>query len=221
MHIDKYQGSRNETIRIMAVIAMTLDHIGAFLFPQYTILRIIGRFTMPVFSYGAAMGILKTKNEKKYIARLFIFALISQFPFYLVGAKGLSVISTIFVTVLFLYLIKKDKPIFYLLSLIPFIVSIIIPMDYGVYFLLLSTIIYVFRDRMLIAFSMGSMVTLLVSLNYYNSPIQIYSIIGLFFVCFQNTKLIKDMLPKIRLNMYFFYIYYPLHLLILYIIKIF
>ena len=221
MHIDKYQGSRNETIRIMAVIAMTLDHIGAFLFPQYTILRIIGRFTMPVFSYGAAMGILKTKNEKKYIARLFIFALISQFPFYLVGAKGLSVISTIFVTVLFLYLIKKDKPIFYLLSLIPFIVSIIIPMDYGVYFLLLSTIIYVFRDRMLITFSMGSIVTLLVSFNYYNSPIQIYSIIGLFFVCFQNTKHMKSMLPKIRLNMYFFYIYYPLHLLILYMIKIF
>jgi hypothetical protein len=221
MHENKHEGPRNEIIKLMAVAAMTVDHIGAFLFPQYLILRIIGRFAMPVFAYGTAMGIIRTGNREKYLARLFIFALISQVPYELVGQKGLNVISTIFITALFLYLIKKNTALTYILSLIPLAISILVPMDYGVYFLALSFAIYIFKDRMTAAFISGSLITVFMSLVYYNNPVQIFSVIGLFSACFQGSRLIAGKLPVIRLNKSFFYIYYPLHLLIIFLIKIY
>jgi hypothetical protein len=198
---------------------MTLDHIGAFLFPQYIILRIIGRFTMPVFSYGVATGIINTKNPGKYHLRLLIFAVISQIPFELAGGSGYNIIVTIFVTALFLWLIRQKKPFFYLLSLIPFAASIFIPMDYGVYFLLLSTIIYLLYDRMLAAFVLGSLLSVTAAVFWYNTPLQIFSIAGLIFACFGQSGYIGDLLPKIHLNKYFFYIYYPVHFMVIYFLK--
>lgn len=216
MYEDQYKLKRNDTIRIIAIIAMTIDHIGAFIYPHIIILRIIGRFTMPVFAYAVAFGMLKTKNTEKYLIRLFIFALVSQLPFNLAGARGLSIISTIFLTALFFYIIKKQTPLCYLLSLVPAAATVLIDMDYGIYFLMLSACIYFFIDKRGVAFITGTAVTLAFSLYYYNNPIQLWSIIGLFFALLQDTKISAKLIPHTHMNKYFFYIYYPLHLLMIY-----
>ena len=57
---------------------MTIDHIGAVLLPQYLILRVIGRVAFPVYCFLLVNGFLHTSNLKKYIGRLAIFALISE-----------------------------------------------------------------------------------------------------------------------------------------------
>ena len=219
MRENKIEGKRNETVRLLAVIAMTIDHIGAYFLPQYMILRIIGRFAMPVFSYGVAAGIIYTKDPARYLARLLIFAAVSQIPFELAGGSGLNIIATIFVTALFLFLIRQNKPLFYILSLAPLIASILIPMDYGIYFLLLSTLIYLFYDNMPAAFVLGSFLSIAASLFLYNTPIQIYSISGLMFACFGQNGYTGGLMPGIRLNKYYFYIYYPAHFMVIYFIK--
>ncbi|MEE0264753.1 MAG: TraX family protein [Acutalibacteraceae bacterium] len=74
-------------IKVIAIIAMTLDHITWMLFPGYpcdilpVTLHIIGRITCPVMCYFIAEGYHYTKNIKKYTKRLFIFALISHFAY--------------------------------------------------------------------------------------------------------------------------------------------
>jgi hypothetical protein len=76
-------------IKIIAIAAMTVDHVAWLLFPYYSkallplILHIIGRLTCPIMCFFVAEGYHHTKNVNKYTARLFLFAVISHFPYML------------------------------------------------------------------------------------------------------------------------------------------
>lgn len=69
-------------LKIIAFVTMTIDHIGAVFFPEAVVLRIIGRIAFPLFAYCLVIGYARTGNIKKYLRRLFLFAILSQ-PFYL------------------------------------------------------------------------------------------------------------------------------------------
>lgn len=68
-------------LKIIAIAAMTVDHIAWMLFPGYprealpVIMHIIGRLTCPIMCYFIAEGYHYTKNIKKYTFRLFLFHL--------------------------------------------------------------------------------------------------------------------------------------------------
>lgn len=74
-------------IKIIAIIAMTIDHITWMIYPGYPkeiipiILHIIGRMTCPIMCYFIAEGYHYTKNINKYTKRLFVFAIISHFAY--------------------------------------------------------------------------------------------------------------------------------------------
>lgn len=68
-------------LKLIAVITMTIDHIGAVLMPQYGFLRIIGRIAFPIYCFMLVNGFFYTKNIRKYIGRMLIFAIISE-PFF-------------------------------------------------------------------------------------------------------------------------------------------
>ena len=67
-------------LKIIALTAMLIDHTGILLYdvPE---LRIIGRIAFPIFVFLCAQGCAHTSDIKKYMARLFIFAFISEIPF--------------------------------------------------------------------------------------------------------------------------------------------
>jgi len=74
------------TIKLFAVIAMLIDHIGvAFghLMPYsvFLLCRIVGRLAMPLFCFMIAEGLFHTRNARRYLLRLAIFALVSEVPF--------------------------------------------------------------------------------------------------------------------------------------------
>lgn len=73
------------TIKLLAIAAMTLDHIALlFIAPGsalYFFMRLIGRITAPIMSFMLAEGFRYTRSRRKYLLRLVAFALISQ-PFY-------------------------------------------------------------------------------------------------------------------------------------------
>ena len=77
----------SNTIKIIAIVAMTIDHIAWLVFPEYdngiipVILHIIGRLTCPIMCYCIAEGYHYTKNINKYTMRLFAFAFISHFAY--------------------------------------------------------------------------------------------------------------------------------------------
>lgn len=84
-------GLNSNQIKCIAIIAMTIDHITWLLFPGCQKiwwvmgLHVIGRLTAPIMWFFIAEGFYYTKNVKKYILRLFIFAIISHFAYNFAG----------------------------------------------------------------------------------------------------------------------------------------
>ena len=79
-------------IKFIAILAMTIDHIAWLLFPGYprdwlpVILHLIGRITCPVMCYFMAEGYHHSKNISRYTRRLFLFAVISHFAYIFASA---------------------------------------------------------------------------------------------------------------------------------------
>ena len=70
-------------LKIIAMITMLIDHSGDAYFKRTTAMNFIGRIAFPIFAFQITEGYTHTKNLKKYFLRLFIFALLSQIPFWL------------------------------------------------------------------------------------------------------------------------------------------
>lgn len=70
-------------LKLLAIAAMTLDHIGCLFFPGVAWLRAVGRLTFPIMAFLIAEGYRHTRDVKRYEMRLFWFALISAVPFYM------------------------------------------------------------------------------------------------------------------------------------------
>lgn len=86
------KGLNSNALKMIAIIAMTIDHISWLVFPDYphevlpVILHIIGRLTCPIMCYFIAEGYHYTKNIRKYTCRLFVFAVISHFAYIFASA---------------------------------------------------------------------------------------------------------------------------------------
>src|SRR5690348_14356967 len=97
------------TLKGMAIVAMTVDHVGAFLYPDNIWLRIIGRLTIPIIAFFIVEGYHHTSNIKRYMFRLFGFALLAQ-PIYLLAfSSGLNVLFDLFLGLSVILTIDKFK----------------------------------------------------------------------------------------------------------------
>ena len=71
-------------LKAFAFAAMLCDHVGKMFFPQYRVLRYIGRLAFPLFAYSIALGAAYSKNPVSYFERVVLLAVISQ-PLYALG----------------------------------------------------------------------------------------------------------------------------------------
>lgn len=69
------------SLHLLAMLFMLIDHAGKILFPKVLLLRCLGRLAFPIFAFMAVEGYYHTKNLKKYLFRLFIWAIISEIPY--------------------------------------------------------------------------------------------------------------------------------------------
>jgi len=159
----------SNSLKIIAIITMIIDHIGYYFQPYmnnivYITLRTIGRISMPLFAYLLVQGFFYTKDLKKYIIRLFVFALITQLAIFGVSifdddAQKLSVntqLNILFsytLSIIVLWLLHEKKiimkydvnknmfvKIFMILGIIG--IYIFIPFDYEIYLPLLVVMLY-------------------------------------------------------------------------------
>ena len=74
-------------LKLIVIIAMTIDHLADLIFPGFTaepmsiVMHLIGRLTAPIMRFFVCEGYHYTKDRKKYIMRLGIFAVISHFTY--------------------------------------------------------------------------------------------------------------------------------------------
>ena len=78
------------TLKCIAMALMLCDHAWATIAPSnWTWLTCVGRLAFPIFAFQVAEGFRHTHDRKKYLKRMFIFALISELPFNLMAEGGL------------------------------------------------------------------------------------------------------------------------------------
>lgn len=203
---------RNDFLKTVGIVSMFVDHVGLIFFPQILIFRIIGRLALPIFAFGIANGYKHTSNLKNYFLRLLVFSVIAQVPFMLaVNSQGLNILFTFVYGLAILLLLDKKK---YLIVLILIFLSTGIPMEYSYYGVLAIFTFFFFKNKLaLIAFFLFLTVVFSFEWQLYY---QLASLAGVLLVLYFPVKMFKIQLPK-----YFFYWFYPIHLIILFFIKYF
>ncbi len=195
---------QSDFLKLIALIAMAIDHIGLYLFPEIEELRSIGRIAFPVFAYQLTVGYSMTSSKRSYFNRLVAVGAISQIPHYFLSNEfQLNILFTLALGILALYSIEKKK-YHYLLLVIPF--SFLC--SYSVYGILIILIFYIFKGSM--QFGLFSLSTILYSL-FVLWPTQIFALLAYPII---TNPIFKTNLPK-----NFFYFFYPAHLFVILIIK--
>lgn len=218
-------------LKLIACICMLIDHIGYIFFPQYLFLRAIGRLSFPIFAYLITEGYIHTSSIKKYSMRLFIFALISQLPYGLAfNTNDLNIFVTLFIGLIALYTTDYEFSENQMLNntlkiVIMFALSIFsntFRFDYGIYGILTILAFKLFKNN----FTKLIIAQIIVNIIYI-APIYKHIFInnslnlGVFLQALSLLSLIfikKYNGEKGRNFKYAFYAFYPIHLLLLYII---
>lgn len=228
---------------------MLSDHVGDAILGHFSPFNLIGRISFPIFAFQAVQGYIHTKDLKKHLFRLFTFAIISQAPFVLfLSTFSTEFYLNVFFTfllgliTLFLYDKCKNKVLGFLIVIIGSIVAEVIKVDYGAFGILLIFVFYFFESDFEKIFGtksfkfsklnipykkivMAILIVLLCFAKYIPQIIHDSNLTSHYWRCglFTSLSLIfilaynKKQGPKLK---YFFYIFYPLHLLILYFIHI-
>lgn len=197
-------------LKIIALIAMTIDHIGYFIYDDVIILRIIGRLAFVIFAYLIANSYLYTRNKLNFGLKLLLFGIVIDLVMI---ATNNYVISNIFITLglgyFLIYFYNKQN---YLIMFIIFLIPLIIKMDYSYYGLLLILFSNIYYNKLPILLIINAAMILL-GFYYFNfSLLQLFSTFGILLLFLYNHQ-------KGRSLKYLFYLYYPIHILVIIFIR--
>lgn len=227
-------------LKLIAIIAMTIDHAADLIFPGFPAqpvafgLHFIGRLTAPIMWFFVCEGYYYTRNVKKYMMRMFIFAVISHFAYcFAFGISMIpfkdsifnqtSVIYPLFVAIVVLWIQDTELPINKWLKKIIIFVLIwtAFPADWSC--LAVLAIMDMYKKR-------GNLKKQMMAMIPY---VAIYGIVSFFFVSkiyalvlfgvilvYPVLKLYNGEKGKAGWMKWFFYIYYPAHLIIVGIIRL-
>lgn len=228
------------SLKWLAILAMFINHFGdtvlkgiimnapysafsdaqfAVLSNFYVVFHAIGRISMPIFCFLIVEGYIHTHDVKGYFRRLGLFALISEIPYDLafgntwIDFNQQNVFFTLTLGLLVLLLIDKFKKmpaIAVMLTLILSMVAYYLKFDGSYYGIIMIALFYVFRNQPLLK-CIGVIILQIAILLVFREQFDLNSILAM-------TPLIPIYLYNGKRGMglkYFFYIFYPAHLLIL------
>lgn len=236
-------------LKLIAAISMFIDHMGLLLFPQYRIFRIIGRLAFPIYAYCIAEGFRYTRNRRLYFLRIFLLGLICQAVYTIADRKLYIGILLVFSYSIILMgcldslkqalrgntsavnraitrLLGRDTPlnskidkwisggILTALTFLAFVLCMNIDVDYGFFGILLPVFTSFFNDRpRRLAMFASSLLALSIDMISGGFIVQFWSLLSVPLLATYNGR------PgKYRMK-YFFYIFYPAHLVLLYAIQ--
>lgn len=238
------KGLDRTQLKYIAIIAMVIDHTAwgfvEFMTPLGITMHLIGRLTMPIMCFFIAEGFRHTSNIKRYILRMALFAAVAVVPFYVFFHEEYEYRQNIIfdlllalLTLTFLESKKLQKPMRIALAASMFVVSaiiggwVIMPIIYVLVFYYNKdfkhrAIWFCFFTVLLVVVLSGA---ILLNRQYHfssydwNIPQWLY-LLGFMFALIPLSR--YNGLPgENKMGRYFFYLFYPLHFVILSLIKYF
>ncbi|MBQ8622910.1 MAG: conjugal transfer protein TraX [Oscillospiraceae bacterium] len=233
-------------LHIIAMVCMLLDHIGAVGLVYNDWIRCVGRIAFPIFAFMTVEGFYRTKNLKKYAVRLLVFAVISEIPFNLMAGGGLfyplhqNVLWTFLMALGAMWVLERAKQAeqkwVYALAtvcvmLLSYIAGIITMADYYGGGVLTVLVFYFFREK-----KWYNLLGQVAALLYINTEIlggygYELNFFGLDLFIHMQALALLALLPIWLYNgrkghssvafKYICYVFYPLHMLVLYLIAVF
>ena len=204
---------QRQFIQCVAALTMLMDHIGAVFFPAVIGFRAIGRLSFPLFAFGIAKGVTYTSDFRKYFLRILMAAAVSQ-PIYM-KLFALTQLNPLFMLAwgaLALYFWREEKKVFAGILLLG---AYFADMSYGWYGVWTIFFFGFYGMKESLCFYGQVALNVLYGLTT-GAWVQILS---MFSFGFLDGKWRIAALSK-KLPRYFFYVFYPLHLLVLWGIKI-
>lgn len=208
-------------LKIIAMISMTLDHIGYILLPRWRILRLLGRLAMPIYAWMIAEGCRHTRSRKNYFLRLAGMAALCQ-AVYLVamGSVFMCILVTFSLSIVLISAIenfqKKRTRGAQILAfgtlLAIFFLCVALPelwrgsdfaVDYGLAGVLLPVLVYFGREKT------KYLTAGLILLGFGYGGLQWFALAAVPLLGMYNGQRGEKNIGK------WFYFYYPAHLLVL------
>jgi len=232
------------SLHIMAMLFMLCDHLWGTIVPGADWLTCIGRLTFPIFAFMIVEGYFHTKNLRKYVYRLLVFAILSEIPFNL--AMGSRVFYPIHQNVLWTFLIAiglihwnervKEKLVWKQVAVgiasvcIGYVVGLLTFVDFYHAGILTVLVFYFFKDKKWWCY-LGQFICLwyinFEMLGGFSYEVSIFC--ETHFIARQGIAMLA-LIPiwlyrgrqgyHSKTLQYFYYAFYPVHLLILGIIKV-
>jgi len=178
-----------------------------------SVLQLIGGLAVPVFAFLLVEGFRNTSSYCKYLLSMAVFALVTEIPYDFAMNQGLvdwssqNALVTMCICLLMLYFLKmfaqKSGFIYHVVRVVIVLCALVwvtvLRAEYGLCMVLLVAIFYLFHNKNILKTVLGGAVSLL----YVTGPLAFYAI------WFYDEKR-NDIIPK-----YVYYIFYPVHLLVL------
>lgn len=235
--IQEKKGLSGSALKMIAIISMFIDHMACIFIENNmgnrkflnattltlqqwitidSILREVGRLAFPLFCFTIVQGAIYTSNRKKYLLRLTVFSIISEIPFDLalfntpLNLSYQNVFFTMAIGLCAIYGIERWKDRKWIPWLIAFIAAVaaeLLRTDYGANGVILILVFYIFRLEEKVKVLLGSFFEIFVMGIWETGAV--FAFIPMHF--YNRTR---------GFGMkYFFYIFYPAHLLLLWMIN--
>ena len=238
-------GLSSFTLHILAMVFMLMDHMWATVVPDNMWLTCVGRLAFPIFAFMLVEGYHRSRSVRKYMLRLLIFAIVSEVPFDLMVSGSVlypfhqNVMWTLLLGLGTMYLIDrliggKQSILRYLAAFAAVIISAVLAtlfmLDYYGYGVLTVLTFYIFRGDKWLS-RLGQLICLaLINLELIGGLVMPVSLFGLSFDFPQQGFALLSLVfiwlyngrqgPHGMAVKYSFYVFYPLHMLILGLIAI-
>lgn len=219
------KGLSGNALKLIALVAMTVDHVAQMFFSDAIILRIIGRIAYPIFAFMIAEGCFYSRHKLRYFLTVLSVGVLCVLGFYIfLGKFYLNIFITfaLSMSIIFAiqYAVKNEKTyLFFIPAVLIFLSAFLdyyLPsiigadaqvLDYGFFGVLLPVAIYLFKDFRIKLLALSLMLVPL-ALSY--ESVQWFAFLSLPLIAFYDGT-------RGKFNFkYLFYIYYPLHFMIIY-----
>ena len=210
-------------LKLIAAFTMLLDHAGILLFPGNMLFRILGRLAYPIYAFMIAEGCRYTKNKLRYFLMVFGLGAVCQIVYYFVsGDTYLNILLTFSLSILMIYLLQaayqtpnlKKQTLWSLLFAVGLFVLYgldrLITIDYGFWGVMTPVLIsfsYVRKYPHWASVLLLGAGLLMLGADY--GGIQHYALLALPLLLLYSGERGKHNMK------YFFYIFYPVHLVVL------